>query len=158
MAPRVSTPKPSEDTDTSTIDSALKSKTKRAKVEKTPKAEKVPKVVRSRAEKGKTETKVKLEAGHSLGKGEIDGKGKVDKGKGKEKAKDDKGKDDKVEKVTGEEAAELILAYLKMQNRPYSVTDVCANLRGKVSLFLRSICREDVGHGFRAFVSIDGNT
>jgi 26S proteasome regulatory subunit (ATPase 3-interacting protein) len=42
-------------------------------------------------------------------------------------------KTEKVKAVTGDEAVELILDYLKTQNRPYSATEVSANLHGKVS-------------------------
>lgn len=50
--------------------------------------------------------------------------------------KDNKDKDGKVKEkpVTGDEAIELIARYLKEQNRPYSATEVSANLHGKVCL------------------------
>ena len=36
--------------------------------------------------------------------------------------------------MTGDEANALMVWYLKEQNRPYSATEVSANLHGKVSL------------------------
>lgn len=53
-----------------------------------------------------------------------------------EKAKAEKKEKEKTEKVkpaTGDEAIHLIAEYLKAQNRPYSATEVSANLHGKVS-------------------------
>ncbi|KAF2144572.1 uncharacterized protein K452DRAFT_296003 [Aplosporella prunicola CBS 121167] len=40
---------------------------------------------------------------------------------------------EKTEKVSGNEAADTILTYLRKQNRPYSATDVSANLHNRVS-------------------------
>lgn len=48
--------------------------------------------------------------------------------------KKEKEKGEKVKAVTGDEAVQLIAEYLKAQNRPYSATEVSANLHGKVSL------------------------
>lgn len=53
---------------------------------------------------------------------------------GKEVKKETGGKE-KVEKVSGDEAEKLILGYLKEQNRPYSATEISANLHGKVCFF-----------------------
>lgn len=52
-----------------------------------------------------------------------------------EKLKSDKKereKGEKIKPVTGDGAMELIAEYLKTQNRPYSATEVSANLHGKV--------------------------
>ncbi|KAF2803875.1 TBPIP-domain-containing protein [Mytilinidion resinicola] len=40
---------------------------------------------------------------------------------------------EKTEKVSGDAAADTILTYLRKQNRPYSATDVSANLHNKVT-------------------------
>ena len=53
-----------------------------------------------------------------------------------EKSKSDKKERDKGEKnkpLIGDQAMELIAEYLKTQNRPYSATEVSANLHGRVS-------------------------
>ncbi|KAK8254586.1 Tat binding protein 1-interacting protein-domain-containing protein [Phyllosticta capitalensis] len=42
-------------------------------------------------------------------------------------------KDAKAERITGSEAADLVLKYLTEQNRPYSANDVSANLHNKVT-------------------------
>jgi 26S proteasome regulatory subunit, ATPase 3, interacting protein len=120
MAPRK--PKPTDDDTSSTtseLPSVLKPKTEKAKVTK-PKAEK------AKSEKPKTE-KAKAEKGD---------KAKVVKKEAVEKKDGDKGKDgkEKVKAVNGEEAVELMGRYLREQNRPYSATEVSANLHGKVSL------------------------
>lgn len=65
-------------------------------------------------------------------------KGKVTKVKTEkpEKSKSDKKERDKGEKnkpLIGDQAMELIAEYLKTQNRPYSATEVSANLHGRVS-------------------------
>ncbi|TAQ83119.1 hypothetical protein B7494_g8558 [Chlorociboria aeruginascens] len=61
-------------------------------------------------------------------------KEKVDKAEKKSsKADAGDGKAKKEKTVTGDEAIELILGYLKVQNRPYSATEVSANLHGKVT-------------------------
>jgi len=49
--------------------------------------------------------------------------------------KDDAGKVEKVKPVTGEEAQRVILEYLTAQNRPFSATEIQANLHGRVCLF-----------------------
>jgi 26S proteasome regulatory subunit (ATPase 3-interacting protein) len=64
------------------------------------------------------------------------GKSKAEKLEKTEKSKrdvKDKEKGDKIKPATGDEAMELIAEYLKAQNRPYSATEVSANLHGKVS-------------------------
>jgi 26S proteasome regulatory subunit (ATPase 3-interacting protein) len=119
MAPRQPTPKPTADdtSSTGTIEVALKPKTKKAKVEKV-KAEKPEKtkVDKPKAEKAAKPKMEKVEKGEKV-KGEKDGKdGKT-----------------RVKAVAGDEAIELILEYLRAQNRPYSATEVSANLHGKVS-------------------------
>lgn len=123
MAPR----KPKlddEDEDASSLASeVLKPKTAKAKITK-------PKTDKPKTEKVKVE-KVKKEVAK---KEKVDGE-KVKK----EPAKKDTGKDkdskEKVKAVNGEEAIQLMLAYLKEQNRPYSATEVSANLHGKVCSF-----------------------
>ncbi|KAK0114644.1 hypothetical protein ONS95_014131 [Cadophora gregata] len=146
MAPR----KPKADDDaastTSTdVPSVLKPKTEKAKVEK-------PKTTKPRAPK-KEKDKVDGEPG--AGVGAVKEKAKAGK-KEKEKSKDGEGKaagetkgvkggkvdaakaegkdaKEKVKPVTGDEAMELIADYLKVQNRPYSATEVSLNLHGKVN-------------------------
>ncbi|KAH9222245.1 Tat binding protein 1-interacting protein-domain-containing protein [Leptodontidium sp. 2 PMI_412] len=134
MAPR----KPKADDDaastTSTdLPSVLKPKTEKAKVEKAPKSDK-PKVAKPKAVK-KEKEKFDSEGGGEDGEGKVGGKigrseGTKGEGGGKTEGKDGK---EKVKPVTGEEAMELIAAYLKMQNRPYSATEVSLNLHGKVT-------------------------
>jgi 26S proteasome regulatory subunit (ATPase 3-interacting protein) len=125
MAPRK--PKPDDDTSstTSELPPVLKPKTEKAKVTK-PKADK-PKSEKAKGEKidkPKTEkTKaVKKEKGDDDGKGE-----KGDSGGKKVVEKE------KVKAVHGEEAMEIMGRYLREQNRPYSATEVSANLHGKVT-------------------------
>lgn len=124
MAPR----KPSSIDDTASIDSPLKAKTEKAKVTKAkaPKKEKVdgekltkPKAVKKEkvvADGEEKEKKPKKAATDGVKKSAGDGK-------------------EKVKPVNGEEAIGLIAKYLKEQNRPYSATEVSANLHGKVCLF-----------------------
>lgn len=57
---------------------------------------------------------------------------KTDKVEKARKDAKDKEKGDKVKPVTGDEAIRLIADYLIAQNRPYSATEVSANLHGKV--------------------------
>ncbi|TVY23764.1 Homologous-pairing protein [Lachnellula hyalina] len=139
MAPRVPKPKattPALD-DTSSIASSLSPlKPKASKVEKS-KADKQLKVTKAKAEKiekieraGKGERKdgggekMKREISRKEGKdGKKDGGGGGAGGAGKEKVK----------AVTGDQAEQLIMAYLREQNRPYSATEVSANLHGKVT-------------------------
>ncbi|KAE9369376.1 TBPIP-domain-containing protein [Stipitochalara longipes BDJ] len=126
MAPRK--PKPTADDDasstTSELPPILKPKNEKAKVTK-PKAEK------AKTDKAKSDKpKAVKEAGE---KKEVknDGGRKADEGgKAVEKGKDGK---EKVKAVTGDEAIELMKKYLKEQNRPYSATEVSANLHGKVT-------------------------
>jgi 26S proteasome regulatory subunit, ATPase 3, interacting protein len=121
MAPRK---KLDDDFDASATPSPLKPKTEKAKVEKV-KSEKA-KVAKPKKEKAEGD---KPEKPKAVKKVEVK----------KEKEKGDGGKKDggkeKVKPVTGEEAQELILKYLKEQNRPYGATDVSANLHGKVCSF-----------------------
>ncbi|PQE07949.1 Tat binding 1-interacting protein [Rutstroemia sp. NJR-2017a WRK4] len=60
-----------------------------------------------------------------------------DKNKGKESAAEkktlDKNGKEKVKAVTGDEATEVILEYLRKENRPFSAGDVSGNLHGKVT-------------------------
>lgn len=42
-------------------------------------------------------------------------------------------KDEKEAKLTPEQSAALILDYLRKQNRPYSATDISANLKNRVT-------------------------
>jgi 26S proteasome regulatory subunit (ATPase 3-interacting protein) len=55
---------------------------------------------------------------------------KLEKLKGNKK---ERGKGDKIKPVTGDGAVDLIAEYLRTQNRPYSATEISANLHGKVS-------------------------
>ena len=93
-------------------------KVKKAPKEKAEKAEKAPKAVRPKVEKA---------APKKVEKDTKDGKVDAKKGAGGEK--------EKVKVVTGDEAVTLIVEYLKSQNRPYSATEISANLHGKVSSF-----------------------
>jgi 26S proteasome regulatory subunit (ATPase 3-interacting protein) len=128
MAPRK--PKPDDDTSstTSELPPVLKPKTDKAKVMKPkadkPKPEKVKgeKVDRPRPEKPKAVKKEKADGDRKGEKGEGGGK-KV-------------GEKEKVKAVNGEEAVEIMARYLREQNRPYSATEVSANLHGKASLSL----------------------
>jgi hypothetical protein len=118
MAPRK--PKPTDDdasSTTSELPAVLKPKTEKAKVEK-------PKSEKSKPTKPKTE-KAKVVKKESEGKKDADGSGGGGGGK--------KGEKEKVKAVNGEEAVGLMGRYLREQNRPYSATEVSANLHGKVS-------------------------
>ena len=116
MAPRVLKP---ESEDGTATPKALKPKTEKAKVEKV----KTPRVKAEKAEKPEKALKaVKPKA-------EKAEKRTADKGDGKV---GDKAVKEKVKAVTGEEAEKLILEYLRAQNRPFSATEVSANLHGKV--------------------------
>jgi 26S proteasome regulatory subunit (ATPase 3-interacting protein) len=42
-------------------------------------------------------------------------------------------KDEKEAKLNPEQSANLILGYLREQNRPYSATDISANLKNRVT-------------------------
>lgn len=61
-------------------------------------------------------------------------KAKAEKSDKSKNDKKDKDKGEKVKPVNGDEAVQLIAEYLKAQNRPYSATEVSANLHGKVSI------------------------
>lgn len=99
-------------------------KPKAAKVTK-PKAEKVTK---PKADKVKVE-KVKK----AFAEGEVPVvKTKKEVVKKEPAVKKDAGGKEKVATLIGEEAASLIKMYLKETNRPYSATEVSANLHGKV--------------------------
>jgi 26S proteasome regulatory subunit (ATPase 3-interacting protein) len=124
-------PKPTADDDasstTSELPAVLKPKTEKAKVEKVksdnakttkPKAEKTEKAKALKKESGE-KSGVKKERGD----GESGGKKDVKEGKG-----------EKVKAVNGEEAIEIMGKYLREQNRPYSATEISANLHGKASL------------------------
>lgn len=125
MAPRK--PKPTADDDasstTSELPPVLKPKTEKAKVEKV-KSDK-PRVTKPKTEKAKAVKKDGEKSGvkKEKGDGESGGKKDVKEGKG-----------EKVKAVNGEEAIEIIGRYLREQNRPYSATEISANLHGKVSL------------------------
>ena len=124
MAPRALKPKP-EDDGTPEI---LKPKTEKAKVEKSKAEPKTPKV--------KGEKALKVEKAPTAEKVEKVSKPKAekkvaDKG-GDGKSGDGKAVKEKVKAVTGDEAVSLIVEYLKVQNRPFSATEVSANLHGKV--------------------------
>ncbi|KAH6677318.1 Tat binding protein 1-interacting protein-domain-containing protein [Halenospora varia] len=104
---------------------ALKPVTAKSKVEKTtkPKATKASTAAKTeKVEKAIKNGDAKVIVKKDGGTGKKDGAG----GKGEKE-------DDKVKKVTGEEAELLIREYLREQNRPYSSTEVVANLRGKVA-------------------------
>lgn len=132
MAPRAPKPK----VDDGSMPEVLKPKTEKTKVEKVkaepktktksekaPKADKPEKVVKPKAEKVDKKEK-------SDGKG-----GEKDKG-----GKEVKEKGERVKPVTGDEAVGLIVEYLKAMNRPFSATEVSANLHGKVRIcFLFSL-------------------
>ncbi|TVY16860.1 Homologous-pairing protein 2 [Lachnellula arida] len=137
MAPRAPKPKASTPAldDTSSIASSLSPlKPKASKVEKT-KSDKPAKATKAKAEKIEKAIKgEKKDVGVDKPKKESvkkevkdvkkDGGGIGGGGAGKEKVK----------AVTGDEAEKLVLAYLKEQNRPYSATEVSANLHGKVRI------------------------
>lgn len=101
--------------------SPLKPKNEDAKVKKSKPATEKTKAVKAKVEKGLAATE-KAE------------KAKTEKvTKASKETKKDAGGKEKVEKVSGEEAEKMILGYLKEQNRPYSATEISANLHGKVS-------------------------
>jgi 26S proteasome regulatory subunit, ATPase 3, interacting protein len=119
MAPRK--PKDSSST-TADLPPVLKPKTEKAKVTK-------PKADKAKVDKAKTEKvdKPKSDKPKALKKEKVDGD--VEGVKKSGGSKDGK---DKVKAVTGDEAIEVMKMYLKEQNRPYSATEVSANLHGKV--------------------------
>ena len=143
MAP--SKPKSTNDdasSTTSELPPILKPKTEKAKVTK-PKSEK-PKAEKSKTEKPKAVKKEKVDdGGGDVGGKKVDktaSSGKIEKGDGGgvggKKGGDGK---EKVKTVNGEEAIELMARYLREQNRPYSATDVSANLHGKVGFPIPSL-------------------
>jgi hypothetical protein len=121
-----------EDDASSLASEVLKPKTAKAKVTK-PKAEK-PKVEKAKVDKVKKEV-AKKEVGDAKPKKEgvkkDPGETKVKKDTGA-KEKGEVGVKEKVKAVNGEEAMGIMAVYLKEQNRPYSATEVSANLHGKV--------------------------
>ncbi|TVY64193.1 Homologous-pairing protein, partial [Lachnellula suecica] len=133
--PKASTPGPAPD-DASSVASLSPLKPKASKVEKKPKAarpkaEKIEKVDKAlKAEK--VEKVVKVKSGAEKDEKVVKEKKEtaVKKDAVVKKEKDAK---EKVKAVTGDEAEKLIVAYLKEQNRPYSATEVSANLHGKVT-------------------------
>ena len=131
MAPRAPKPKaatPALD-DTSSIASLSPLKPKASKVEK-PKSDK-PKATKAKAEKVEKAIKAEKKDGDKPKKEAVKKEAKEVKKDGGSGVKKDVGKE-KVKAVTGDEAERLILAYLREQNRPYSATEVSANLHGKV--------------------------
>jgi 26S proteasome regulatory subunit (ATPase 3-interacting protein) len=121
MAPRKCSPLG----DSSSINSPLKAKTESARVTKA----KAPKRDKADGDKIAKPKAVKKEKKIDNGE-EKEQKFKKSGTEGVKRAAGD-GKE-KVKVVIGEEAIELILKYLKEQNRPYSATEVSANLHGKV--------------------------
>jgi 26S proteasome regulatory subunit (ATPase 3-interacting protein) len=125
MAPRK--PKPTADDDasstTSELPPVLKPKTEKAKVEKV-KSDKA-KTIKPKAEKTEKAKAVKKDGGENAKKEKGDGDGG-----GKKEGKEAKG--EKVKAINGEEAVEVMGRYLREQNRPYSATEISANLHGKV--------------------------
>ena len=120
MAPRK--PKPADDDASSTTSElqVLKPKTEKAKVEKV------------KSEKAKT---AKAKAVKKEKTGPDGEKGKKGEGDGGGKKGGEKGEKEKVKAVTGEEAVGILGRYLREQNRPYSATEISANLHGQVSSF-----------------------
>lgn len=144
MAPRK--PKPDDDatSTTSTEHAILKPNTTKAKIEK-PKSDK-PKVVKPKVVKkekvvpASPASVVGVEGGSGEGdeKKEKVVKSKVvkkDGASGGSGGGEEKEGKEKVKPVVGEEAVQLMVEYLKGQNRPYSATEVSANLHGKVSFY-----------------------
>jgi hypothetical protein len=101
----------------------LKPKTEKAKVEKSKAEPKTPKV--------KAEKALKVEKAPKAEKVEKISKLKAEK-KVVDRGGDGKVVKEKVKAVSGDEAVSLIVEYLKAQNRPFSATEVSANLHGKV--------------------------
>jgi 26S proteasome regulatory subunit (ATPase 3-interacting protein) len=104
MAPRTSKSK-NDDASTTSSDAVLKPKTEKAKVSK---------------------VKADKSAGAKTAAAAVKGKAAAASEKKVEKV-------EKVKAVTGDAAVQLIVEYLKAQNRPFSATEVSANLHGKVS-------------------------
>ena len=138
MAPRPTKTKASTE-NASSPPSPLKPKTEKAKVEKIKseksKAEKPLKATKLKVTKSKATSISDTEAGDEDGLVTV-GKPKVTARKTDKDvvgAKDSKDGKEKVKAVTGDEAVDVMLKYLKEQNRPYSATEVSANLHGKVT-------------------------
>lgn len=123
MAPR----KPKDDDASSTtsdpVPPVLKPKTEKAKVAK-------GKTDKAKSEKPKTEKAKPVKKEGVKKDGEKAVKKDVDIKTGGAKAGD--GGKVKEKPVTGEEAMELMARYLRETNRPYSATEVSANLHNKV--------------------------
>lgn len=96
----------------------LEPKTEKAKVEKKPKAEKAEKPKSAKFKAEKADKGEKAEKGDSKAKAEKKG--------------DKSGEKEKVKSVTGDEAVAVMMEYLRATNRPYSATEISANLHGKV--------------------------
>lgn len=129
MAPRV----PSGGSEDDFID-LLKPQTENAKVVKA-KAPAKPKVAKVKAEKV---DKPKVEKPKVV-KPKVEKADKADKPAPKKVAAKvaavgGAAKEEKVKGVVGEEAEALIVEYLRKENRPYSATEISANLRGKVCI------------------------
>ncbi len=123
MAPRK--PKVDDDTASTTSTEPLKPKNEKSKITK---AAKTAKPKTEKADKPKATKKEKTDAGD----GEKAEKPRLVK-------KPEMGGKEKVKAVSGNEAVELMVEYLKGQNRPYSATDVSANLHGKVYILFPSL-------------------
>ncbi|CZT00201.1 uncharacterized protein RCO7_08377 [Rhynchosporium graminicola] len=139
MAPRK--PKIDDDAQSTTsndVPAILKPKTEKAKVEKV-KVEKVksdkPKVTKPKAPK---KEKVEVEGAVSVKEKKVTAKAKGEDGEGKAVGKESKdgkdGKDgkEKIKPVNGDEAVAIIAEYLRVQNRPYSATEVTKTVADKI--------------------------
>ncbi|CZT01246.1 uncharacterized protein RAG0_08983 [Rhynchosporium agropyri] len=134
MAPRK--PKIDDDAQSTTsndVPAILKPKTEKAKVEKV-KSDK-PKVTKSKAPK---KEKVEVEGAVSVKEKKVTAKAKGEDGEGKAVGKESKdgkdGKDgkEKIKPVNGDEAVAIIAEYLRVQNRPYSATEVTKTVADKI--------------------------
>jgi 26S proteasome regulatory subunit, ATPase 3, interacting protein len=103
-----------------------------------------PRVTKSKAD-GVNPLKPKTEKSKVV-KAKTEKSEKTEKLKFEKKEKEHE-KGEKVKAATGDEAMGLILEYLNTQNRPYSATEVSANLHGKVSPFICSLERRVPGRG-----------
>ncbi|CZT50069.1 uncharacterized protein RSE6_10993 [Rhynchosporium secalis] len=134
MAPRK--PKVDDDAQSTTsndVPAILKPKTEKAKVEKV-KSDK-PKVTKPKAPK---KEKVEVEGAVSVKEKKLTAKAKGEDGEGKVVGKESKdgkdGKDgkEKIKPVNGDEAVAIIAEYLRVQNRPYSATEVTKTVADKI--------------------------
>ena len=145
MAPRQPKVKVSAD-DPSATPSPLKPKTEKAKVEKVkcdkPRAPKVikPKVTKTKAGITTTSDDEAMENDEPPAikpppKPKAAASAKKPTDKDASTAKDINGKEgkEKGKAVNGQEAIEVMMKYLKEQNRPYSATEISGNLHGKVT-------------------------